>query len=201
MHICVLHSLLINPSSERSHSQSQIPTQPQPSTPTLPSEVTNRPQRKLTEAEEYIRSVQLRDDSATTPPMTEAPRPAPLRRNSGLTHEIAESRRLSSITIGPDSPKLKHKSSGTLTSAIAGGGTKRRTPELNNTPHINNPNPNVNLPLGYPPELPELLDGTHHTDELGTRFSAGWPVLEKWLLTIGGGDQPGDYGKVVIIYR
>jgi len=52
----------------------------------------------------------------------------------------------------------------------------------------------------YPPDLPGLLDGEHHTDELCTRFSVGWPVLERWLRTIGGGGEE-DLGRVSIIYR
>jgi len=53
----------------------------------------------------------------------------------------------------------------------------------------------------FPKELPSLLDGEHHTDELAVRFEAGWPLLEQWLLTIGGGEGPGDFGRVAIIYR
>lgn len=54
---------------------------------------------------------------------------------------------------------------------------------------------------GYPPELLELLDGEHHTDELAVRFEAGWPVLEGWLVAAGGGAGDGDFGRVSIIYR
>ncbi|KAJ6502441.1 nitrogen permease regulator 2-domain-containing protein [Mycena sanguinolenta] len=53
----------------------------------------------------------------------------------------------------------------------------------------------------YPKDLLPLLDGEHHTDELAVRFEAGWPLLEQWLLTIGGGDGPGDFGRVAMIYR
>ncbi|KAI0034016.1 nitrogen permease regulator 2 [Vararia minispora EC-137] len=53
----------------------------------------------------------------------------------------------------------------------------------------------------YPPELPELLDGEHHTDELCTRFGVGWPTLEQWLVAAGGGKGNEDFGKVFIIYR
>lgn len=50
-------------------------------------------------------------------------------------------------------------------------------------------------------ELAALLDGTHHTDELGVRFELGWPALEKHLAAIGGGKEDGDFGRVEIIYR
>ncbi|KAF9469160.1 nitrogen permease regulator 2-domain-containing protein [Collybia nuda] len=53
----------------------------------------------------------------------------------------------------------------------------------------------------YPPELLELLDGEHHTDELAVRFEAGWPVLERWLAAAGGGASDGDLGRVCVIYR
>ncbi|KAF7338202.1 hypothetical protein MVEN_02045300 [Mycena venus] len=38
----------------------------------------------------------------------------------------------------------------------------------------------------YPKALLPLLDGEHHTDELAVIFEAGWPLLEQWLLSIGG---------------
>ncbi|KAJ7343366.1 nitrogen permease regulator 2-domain-containing protein [Mycena albidolilacea] len=53
----------------------------------------------------------------------------------------------------------------------------------------------------YPKDLLPLLDGEHHTDELAVRFEAGWPLMEQWLLAIGGGDGPGDFGRVAIIHR
>ncbi|KAF5373882.1 hypothetical protein D9758_000639 [Tetrapyrgos nigripes] len=56
------------------------------------------------------------------------------------------------------------------------------------------------LSVMYPPELVKLLDGEHHTDELAVRFEAGWPLLEEWLTQIGGGKEPGDFGRISIIY-
>ncbi|KIJ69264.1 hypothetical protein HYDPIDRAFT_24114 [Hydnomerulius pinastri MD-312] len=58
--------------------------------------------------------------------------------------------------------------------------------------------PNVPAP---PPEMIPLLDGEHHTDELSTRFEAGWPLLQQWLVAIGGGKGDGEFGRVSIIYR
>jgi hypothetical protein len=55
--------------------------------------------------------------------------------------------------------------------------------------------------LAIPSGLLPLLDGEHHTDELSVRFEAGWPLLEQWLVTIGGGQGDGDFGRVVIIYK
>ncbi|KAJ3796946.1 nitrogen permease regulator 2-domain-containing protein [Lentinula aff. detonsa] len=53
------------------------------------------------------------------------------------------------------------------------------------------------VPLAYPTDLLQLLDGEHHTDELAVKFEAGWPLLEDWLTRIGEGHN----GKVLIIYR
>jgi len=55
--------------------------------------------------------------------------------------------------------------------------------------------------LAYPPDLLPLLDGEHHTDELGTRFEAGWPLLEQWLMAVGGSQENGSFGRVSIIHR
>ncbi|KAJ8598032.1 nitrogen permease regulator 2 [Rhizopogon salebrosus TDB-379] len=52
-----------------------------------------------------------------------------------------------------------------------------------------------------PPDLLPLLDGDHHTDELCTRFEVGWPQLQQWLVTVGGGKGDGDFGRVSVIYR
>jgi len=71
------------------------------------------------------------------------------------------------------------------------------------TPPIGNTFPGL-LPTSQaaiPPGLMPLLSGDRHTDELSVKFEAGWPLLEQWLITIGGGEGNGDYGRVVIIYR
>lgn len=38
-------------------------------------------------------------------------------------------------------------------------------------------------------KLPELLDGSRHTDELCTIFRISWPELEKYLIVIGEGER------------
>ena len=53
----------------------------------------------------------------------------------------------------------------------------------------------------YPTELLPLLDGQHHTDELAVRFGAPWPVLQSWLVAIGGGTSNEDFGTINILYR
>lgn len=59
----------------------------------------------------------------------------------------------------------------------------------------------VSQPLAYPPTLVPLLDGEHHADELCCQFEVGWPMLERWLVAVGGGSGDGDFGKVLIVYR
>lgn len=60
----------------------------------------------------------------------------------------------------------------------------------------------INATTPYPKELLSLLDGEHHTDEVGIRLNVGWPQLEEWLVALGGGEGDGDFGEqVVIIYR
>ena len=54
----------------------------------------------------------------------------------------------------------------------------------------------------YPPDLLTMLDGEHHTDEICTRFEVGWPTLQRWLRTSGGGSEAEeDYGRICLIYR
>lgn len=55
--------------------------------------------------------------------------------------------------------------------------------------------------LQYPSELIQLLDGEHHSDELCTKFEVGWPLLERWLELIGGGEIGSEEAKVVVIFR
>lgn len=72
-------------------------------------------------------------------------------------------------------------------------------PRLSRSPSA----PAVTMQVGppFPPDLVGLLDGEHHTDELCTRFSVGWPVLERWLHIVGGGTDDDDLGRVAVIYR
>ncbi|PVF95390.1 NPR2-domain-containing protein [Serendipita vermifera] len=58
------------------------------------------------------------------------------------------------------------------------------------------------MAVEVPPDLTELLDGTHHSDELCVHFGLSWSVLQVTLGVLGGatGDD-GDLGRVVIILR
>ena len=78
-----------------------------------------------------------------------------------------------------------------------------RSPSVTAAQQIHTPSPQGSMQTLHapPPELISLLDGEHHTDELATRFEAGWPLLQHWLMVIGGGKGNGDFGRVVIIYR
>jgi nitrogen permease regulator 2-like protein len=99
---------------------------------------------------------------------------------------------ISPETVTTDLGDSEHSSGGVL-------GVPR--PRLSRSPSA--PNMLTQAPgPAYPPELPALLNGEHHTDELCTRFSVGWPVLKQWLRFIGGGsEEEDDFGDVAIVYR
>jgi nitrogen permease regulator 2 len=145
-------------------------------------------------------------------------RPRPV---SGINPDLLESRRISMGEV----PQLRRQASGTLTPVatsaphhlskiLSGNGpdTRRGGSQFRPTQYRTSPSPDtgsythqshinaVSL-ASYPPELPGYLDGTHHTDELATRFEVGWPVLEKWLVALGEGQGNGDFGRVAIMYR
>lgn len=103
---------------------------------------------------------------------------------SSAASEVGEGIKRSSIynpTFGPMS-----------TSRSAGAS---RSPSVITVQQIHTPSPqgSVQTLLTPPPELMPLLDGEHHTDELATRFEAGWPLLQQWLVAIGGGKGNGDF--------
>ncbi|KAF9526962.1 hypothetical protein CPB83DRAFT_856885 [Crepidotus variabilis] len=111
----------------------------------------------------------------------------------------SEGRRLSLTTpsVPPSSPVLSK-----MTLAPA------RTTRPSRSPSVGQIGQPLIAPAGVPPLQPTippdmipLMDGDHHTDELSVRFEVGWPLLEQWLVTIGGGAGDGDYGRVAIIYR
>lgn len=76
--------------------------------------------------------------------------------------------------------------------------TSRLSRQSSQPPHTNS---GPGAQLAIPSALLPLLDGEHHTDELSVRFEAGWPLLEQWLVCIGGGGGYGDYGRVAIICK
>ena len=99
--------------------------------------------------------------------------------------------RKQSPTVPPPSPIIsKHN--------LTPSRLTRQTSQLALT---NSSNPGPGAQLAIPSGLLPLLDGEHHTDELSVKFEAGWPLLEQWLVTIGGGEGDGDFGRVVIIYK
>lgn len=94
-----------------------------------------------------------------------------------------------------------NSSSGDLHENASGLATPTRT-RLSRSPSAQTLGVTQGQPsLQVPPGLKDLLDGTRHSDELGVQFEAGWPLLEKYLVTIGGGKGEGDFGRVEIIYR
>ena len=110
----------------------------------------------------------------------------------GIGNKKSTSRRQSFVSPAvpppsPTIPSLKH--------ILTPSRPTRQTPQL---PHTNLGH---GTQLAMPSGLLPLLDGEHHTDELSVRFEAGWPLLEQWLLSVGGGEGDGDYGRMVIIYK
>ena len=55
--------------------------------------------------------------------------------------------------------------------------------------------------VDVPAELPCMLDGKHHADELCVQYEWSWHHLEQVLRSIGGAQSAGDLGRVVVIYR
>ncbi|KAF9265481.1 NPR2-domain-containing protein [Marasmius fiardii PR-910] len=105
---------------------------------------------------------------------------APPNQNSSPTTKVS---------LAPPRPRLSRSPSAPVVRTING--------VLTNTTTV----PSAPASSLYPPELVEQLDGEHHTDELAVRFQVGWPLLEQWLMAIGGGEGEGDFGRVCIIYR
>ena len=160
-----------------------------------------RASRRLTEAEEYARSVKMREESAAEMGLR---RP---RAGSGSITDLPQIRRQSSGTLSPVSAGTHY--SKLLTSSVS---DSRRGSQFRPNQYRTSPSPDTGSYThrshlhalnfsSYPPELPTYLDGTHHTDELATHFEVGWPILEKWLVTLGDGQGNGDFGRVAIMYR
>ncbi|KAG8821775.1 Nitrogen permease regulator 2, partial [Serendipita sp. 399] len=68
--------------------------------------------------------------------------------------------------------------------------------------NANNAAASGGLVVEIPPELSELLDGTHHIDELCVHFGFSWSVLQATLRVVGGGSgDDEDFGRVVVLLR
>ena len=108
-----------------------------------------------------------------------------------------QSRRQSLLApIGPPASPVLAKSAALPPTTSAAVAIRPRPTWSTSAPQLSGVN---TRPL--PPEILGLLDGEHHTDELAVRFEAGWPVLEGWLVAVGGGRGDGDFGRVCMIYR
>lgn len=161
------------------------------------------PVRKSSAAEKILEKLQLgpRPGNAATPRIS----PMKHTRDDLAAYSRAsnpESRRHSNTTFmnlsniqgqaGPPSP------------IIARPRYSRSPSAPNSVPQIQTSNSQGSIAtstVSVPPGLLPLLDGEHHTDELATRFEAGWPLLEQWLIAAGGGKGDGDFGRVLVIYR
>ncbi|KAJ6547683.1 nitrogen permease regulator 2-domain-containing protein [Mycena capillaripes] len=125
---------------------------------------------------------------------TTTPQDSPVRTGG------SESRRQSLSVFPANPPPSPILAKATVTATLIPSRPRlSQSPSAPVTRTLDNTNSWASTP--YPKDLLPLLDGEHHTDELAVRFEAGWPLLEQWLLTIGGGEGRGDYGRVAIIYR
>lgn len=155
-----------------------------------PTRLPLRPIRRPSDATAPLASVSATSASAS-PVETRMP-PLPTTPSAA---ELSLGRQLGQRRSTPTTPPRKGRESTGRRNTLTSGDPVRPRPSRSPS----NPAP-APQPL-YPPALPALLDGEHHTDELCTMFSVGWPTLERWLAIIGGGKGEGDLGKVLIIYR
>ncbi|KAF8892501.1 nitrogen permease regulator 2-domain-containing protein [Infundibulicybe gibba] len=137
----------------------------------------------------------LKEDNSRTPTTNLTPLPS-IVHDSPTRHPIrhgTESRRHSLISPAnpPPSPVISKVTLGTARPRPS------RSPSMPNV--ALNGLQTINTP--FPMDMLAMLDGEHHTDELAVKFEASWPLLEQWLVAIGGGQGNGDFGKVCIIYR
>jgi len=192
------------------------PPDPPPTTPSISPEVavlslpTKRrdltapryPIRKSSAAERILEKLQLGPRSGTSANQRTSPMKS--TRDDLATYpraSIPESRRHSTATFLSLSDV--HSRPGPPSPIITRPRFSRSPSAPNSVPQIQTSNSqgSIATSTSVPPEFLLLLDGEHHTDELATRFEAGWPLLEQWLSVAGGGKGDGDFGRVLIIYR
>jgi hypothetical protein len=193
------------------------PPDPHPTTPSVSPEVvvlsspTKRrdltapryPIRKSSAAERILEKLQVGPRPGTS--VNQRTSPMKPTRDDLATYpraSIPESRRHSTATFL--SLSNVHNQPGPPSPIIARPRFSRSPSAPNSVPQIQTSNSQgsiVTSTASVPPEFLPLLDGEHHTDELATRFEAGWPLLEQWLITAGCGKGDGDFGRVLIIYR
>ena len=154
-----------------------------------PTRLPLRPIRRPSDATAPLAFVSATSASAS-PTETRAP-PLPTTPSAA---ELSLGRQLGQRRT-PTTPPRKGREAQGRRNTLTSGDPVRPRPSRSPS----NPTPVPQPP--YPPALPALLDGDHHTDELCTLFGVGWPTLEKWLALIGGGKGEGDLGNVLIIYR
>ena len=161
------------------------------------------PIRKSSAAERILEKLQVGPRPGTS--VNQRTSPMKPTRDDLATYpraSIPESRRHSTATFL--SLSNVHNQPGPPSPIIARPRFSRSPSAPNSVPQIQTSNSQgsiVTSTASVPPEFLPLLDGEHHTDELATRFEAGWPLLEQWLITAGCGKGDGDFGRVLIIYR
>lgn len=208
-----------SPQSESHHTHRSRPPDASPTTISSSPEVALSPPnkrrdsaasrqavRKSSAAERILEKLQIGPRQG---PMA-TPRTSPMKnaRDDSLTtysrNAIAESRRHSTTTYFNISNVQNLNQAGPPSPMMPRPRFSRSPSAPHSVPQIQTSNSQGSMAtstLSVPPELLPLLDGEHHTDELATRFEVGWPLLEQWLITAGGGRGDGDFGKALVIYR
>ncbi|KAG2367423.1 nitrogen permease regulator 2-domain-containing protein [Suillus spraguei] len=189
---------------------------PMLSSPINQMEVT-RAQQRTSAAEKVLEQLRFKTlpRAAPSPTIRQPPLSpdGPERNHERRSHVLSDTRRHSSYqqhtshvpppssTVGSQS--IAHRNSSESQNAFPARPRLSRSPSTSRTRALNSQGSSGPMNAPPPPELLPLLDGDHHTDELCTRFEVGWPQLQQWLMTIGGGkgDGDGDFGRVSIIYR
>lgn len=161
------------------------------------------PIRKSSAAERILEKLQLQPRGGIASPNTSPMKSARDDNNTMIYPRTAvpDTRRHSAATF---LNLANAQNSGTSTSPLTARPRFSRSPSAPSVPLMQASNSQGSVAtstVSVPPELLPLLDGEHHTDELATRFEIGWPLLEQWLITAGGGKGDGDFGRVLIIYR
>jgi hypothetical protein len=193
------------PATDMNGLQSQNPEHPAVATPVVspepPAKAFNnatwsQSTRRTSAAETVLEQLRSRDiqKSATISGSISRNSRMPYPRDEAQEVYVRKQQRHSlTSTPPPPSPSLSSQTSQTtlLGATPTPGNFRLRTQTASFTSEV----------MSYPAEFLSLLDGEHHTDELATRFEAGWPLLEQWLVSAGGGKGDGDFGRVSIIYR
>ncbi|KAK4703250.1 nitrogen permease regulator 2, partial [Phenoliferia sp. Uapishka_3] len=134
------------------------------------------------------------DHPSLSPPPENDRRP----NNSGLYSRPDLERNTSSIYSSIDGSSLGNSTSSQIPTPLPQTPSDASLPPSGrNAPSIRHAPPVTPIPgtsperLPYPPSLPQMLDGKHHTDAICIRFSMTYRYLQTVLMNLGGADADG----------